>query len=412
MNLYLWIILLLIVGTGVIDSIADILNLKSFIPSVPDEFREIHTPDKHLHSQTYLSTNVRSDLFKRAVLILLSITFILAGGFNWLDGFARGFGLGTIATGLIFIGALSLMRGLIQLPFSLYDTFVIEERFGFNRTTPRVFVQDLFKGLFLSALLGLPLIAVLLYFFDRVGPWAWLYAWIFFSAFQIIIGFLAPVIIMPLFNQFKPLPEGELKNSIQEYVRGQKFTISGIYTMDGSLRSTKANAFFTGFGRFRRLVLFDTLVSKHTIEELVAVFAHEVGHFKLGHIPKSMVVSLVSSAVLFYFFSLFINNRGLFEAFRMENLSIYASLTFISILFGPILRLLSVLPNLMSRKFEFEADEFAARTYGHPESLVAALKKLSTENLAHLTPHPLKVLLDYSHPPILQRIHHLKSVVR
>jgi STE24 endopeptidase len=215
---------------------------------------------------------------------------------------------------------------------------------------------------------------------------------------------LAPVFILPLFNKFSPLPAGPLKKAIEKYSKSTGFQIQGIYTMDSSKRSTKSNAFFTGFGRFRRLVLFDTLIETQSIEELTAVVAHEVGHFKLKHIFKSMAVSLVSSAALFYSFGLFLNHPKLFEAFQMTQTSTYASLIFIGILYGPVTSVLSIFTQWMSRQYEFEADAYSVKTYAQPEKLISALKKLSVDNLAHLTPHPLKVILDYSHPPVIQRI--------
>jgi STE24 endopeptidase len=217
---------------------------------------------------------------------------------------------------------------------------------------------------------------------------------------------------MPLFNKFSPLPEGELRSAIEAYARKRNFKLSGIFTMDSSKRSTKSNAFFTGFGKFRRLVFFDTLISKQTTEELIAVLAHEIGHFERKHIIKSMVLSIITTGIVFYTFALFLNNPDLFAAFKMESISVYASIVFVGFIYSPLLRFLSIFTQKLSRKHEFEADDFAVETYGRPELLISALKKLSVDNMSHLTPHPLKVILDYTHPPILERIKALQEQIK
>ena len=266
------------------------------------------------------------------------------------------------------------------------------------------------KGTVLMILIGAPIFAGIVWFFQSAGSNAWLYSWIAFTALQLLLTFLAPAVIMPLFNKFDPLPEGDLKEEIQNFAHKQNFALQGIFRMDSSKRSTKSNAFFTGFGRFRRLVLFDTLIEKQSRDELVAVLAHEIGHFKRKHIQKSILLSIVTSGVMFYVLGRFLGNPELFAAFGMENVSVYASLVFVAFLFSPVMRFLSVFTHLLSRKHEFEADEYAVRTYGKPEELISALKKLSIDNMSNLKPHPLKVLLDYTHPPILQRIAALREL--
>lgn len=409
MNPFLWIVIGLLIGTAILEALADTLNVRSARSGIPSEFEGIIDPRKYKESQDYLRDGTRVDILRNATFTFALIFFILAGGFKVVDQIARDIGTGILATSLIFVGVLLLLRLLLSLPFSVYDTFVVEEKYGFNRTSPGTFVSDAVKGVLLGAILGGAAFAGLVWFFEKQGRGGWLPAWVAFSAFQLLISFLAPVLILPLFNRFTPLPEGDLKRAIDGYLKSQRFEVSGIFTMDGSKRSTKANAFFTGFGRFRRLVLFDTLLERQSVDELVAVFAHEVGHFKRGHIPKFTALSLVTSAAVFYLFSFLINNRALFDAFSMDNLSVYASLVFVAILVAPFLRILSILAQMLSRKFEFEADEFSARTYGRSEALISALKKLSVDNLSNLTPHRLKILLDYSHPPILERIRHLRS---
>jgi len=299
----------------------------------------------------------------------------------------------------------------IQLPFSLYSTFVIENGFGLNRTTFGTFVLDILKTLLLAVALGGPILALILRFFERGGNAAWLYCWLLVVGFTIIMQFLAPVVIMPLFNRFTPLADGELKQAITEYAREQNFAIQGIYTMDGSKRSNRLNAFFTGFGRFRRIVFFDTLVEKLSIDELVVILAHEMGHFKKKHILKMMASSILQTGLMFFILSLFIQNAGLFAAFGMEHLSIYAGLVFFGFLYSPISTLLSVVGNVFSRKYEYEADGYAVSTTGKGPDLIAALKKLCLSNLSNLTPHPLQVFIQYSHPPVLRRIEAIKAIL-
>ena len=327
-----------------------------------------------------------------------------------MDQLARQFGFGTIVTGLIFTGLLVLLRGALTLPFSLYDTFVLEEKYGFNKTTIRTFIADLLKGSVLGVLIGAPIFSLIIYFFEKAGPLGWLYSWAGFTVLQLLLTFLAPAFILPLFNKFDPLAEGELRSEIERFATAQDFQLHGIFKMDSSKRSTKSNAFFTGFGRFRRLVLFDTLIEKHSREELVAVLAHEIGHFKRNHIQKSMGLSILTTGLIFFTLGLFLNNPDLFAAFGMKDLSVYASLIFVGFLYGPLLRVVSIFGNWMSRKFEFEADAYAVRAYGHSDALVSALKKLSMDNLSNLTPHRLKVILEYTHPPILLRIQALRAI--
>ncbi len=391
------------------EMVADVLNLGRLNSELPSEFQGLYDPQKYQDSLRYQAEVTRFELVHRTVNFAIFALFLVLGGWNWADQWARQFQLGLLGTGLVFAAFVSILRFLIQLPFSLFSTFVIESRFGFNRMTPQTYVSDSIKGLVIGATLGAPVFAGLIYFFENAGPLAWLYAWVGLTLFQVILTYLAPAVIMPLFNRFEPLPEGDLKKVIEAYAAERKFKLNGIFTMDGSKRSTKSNAFFTGFGKLRRLVLFDTLISKQTPDELVSVLAHEIGHYEKKHILQSMVVSVLSSGVMLYGVSLFLNRSDLFQSFRVEVPSIYAGLVLISILAGPALRLVSVLALWRSRSNEFEADRFARDTYGKPEALISALKKLSVDHLSHLTPHPMKVVLEYSHPPILKRINALRS---
>ncbi len=410
MNIYLIVILFIIISNYVVTLLVERLNIACIQTKVPQEFEGYYDAEKYQKSQDYLKETTRFDLLSDTILIAITVVFILIGGFNVVDGVARSFGGGAIVTGLIFVGILLLASNMLHIPFSAYATFVIEEKYGFNKTTPKTFILDILKAWLLTAVIGGIIFSVILWFFDKTGTWAWVYCWVAVTLFQIFLMFIAPVVIMPLFNKFTPLEDGELKTALENYTTSQHFKIKGIYTMDGSKRSTKSNAFFTGFGRFRRIALFDTLMEKHTIEELVSVVAHEIGHYKKKHIVKHLLISILTSALLFYILSLFLNNRGLFAAFQMEHLSIYASLVFFGFLYAPIDMIISIVGKVFSRKNELEADAFAVTTYGKPESMVQALKKLSVDSLSNLTPHPLKVFLSYSHPPVLERIKRIRQL--
>jgi len=305
---------------------------------------------------------------------------------------------------LLYIGILAAAKTVLGLPFSIYTTFVIEERFGFNKTTWTTFVKDRIKGLILVVLLGGPLLALILIFFQYAGANAWWYCWLVTVGFILVVQYIAPTWLMPLFNRFTPLPEGELRDEILAYAKKIGFALDNIFVMDGSKRSTKSNAFFTGFGRHRRIVLFDTLIEKHDPDELVAVLAHEMGHYKLKHILKMMIIGILQAGLMFFILSFFISYKGLFEAFYLQHVSVYAGLIFFSLLYAPLDTFMGLAVQHMSRVHEFAADAFAVTTSKRHRSLIEALKRLSVDNLANLEPHPFYVFLNYSHPPVLERI--------
>ncbi|OFZ53373.1 MAG: peptidase M48 [Bdellovibrionales bacterium RIFOXYC1_FULL_54_43] len=406
---YLTLVLALLVLEYLLDTLTDLLDLRHFHEELPEEFKGFYDQEKYRTALHYQRDWMIFDTIKRTFLITVTIAFLLLGGFSAADQLARAGSSRSVITGVLFAGILAALRFIVQLPFSVYATFEIEKKYGFNKTTVKTYVLDIFKAGLIIAVIGGPAFALIVTLFEKAGSNAWLYCWFVITAFQLLLLYLAPAVIMPLFNKFTPLPDGELKRAIEGYFQNRKFKLKGIYTMDGSRRSTKANAFFTGFGKFRRLVLFDTLIEKHTTDELIAVLAHEVGHFERKHIIKFTTISILTTGFMFYFFSFLIANPELSSAFKLAQPSIYSSLIFIGFLYSPLSRLLSILVNMLSRKFEYEADEFSARTSGHPEILATALKKLSVDNLSHLTPHPLKVLLEYSHPPVLKRIEALRS---
>ncbi|MCW1921404.1 M48 family metallopeptidase [Luteolibacter arcticus] len=396
-----------------LDFIATLLNLKALSPDLPREFADVFDAERYAQSQAYTRESARFEIIHSTFSLASLLVFWTLGGFGWLDGLARGWIAGEIPAGLVFLGLLFLGHTLLHLPFSIYDTFVIEEKFGFNKTTPKTFVIDQLKGLLLAALLGLPLAAGILWIFGNVAH-AWLWAWGFFVAFQLFLTWLAPTLILPLFNKFTPMADGPLRQAIHAMAEKCGFPLGEISVMDGSKRSTKANAFFTGFGKTKKIALYDTLVEEQTQDELVAVLAHEIGHFKLRHIIQRLAVSVLQAAALFYLLGLVIDggkfSRELFDAFGVQTISAHVGLVLFGLLFAPVSRLLGIAAAAWSRKHEFEADAYAAKATGKPESLVTALKKLSAKNLSNLTPHPFRVFLDYSHPPVLTRIAALRRI--
>jgi STE24 endopeptidase len=307
------------------------------------------------------------------------------------------------------MGILFFAYSLLKLPFSIYDTFVIEEHFGFNKTTPRTFFVDLVKGFILAAILGGLLLTGVLTLFQYESHFAWIYCWATVIVFSLALQYMAPTWIMPLFNKYKPMESGELRDAILEYTRSVNFPIKNIFVMDGSRRSSKSNAFFTGFGRNKRIALFDTLITQHTVPEIVAVLAHEVGHYKKKHILQGTIISIMHTGLIFFLLSLFVGNIGLYQAFYMSQYPIYAGLLFFGLLYTPIDLILSIIMQMISRRHEYQADRFAAETIKEPINLVDALKKLSSTNLSNLTPDPFYVFLNYSHPPLMQRIQAIEN---
>ena len=404
MNIYSYIIMIALLLQFLLDNIADALNLKALRHEIPPALAGVYKPDEYQKSQEYTRSCTHFGFITSSFSLLIILLFWFTGGFNFLDQIVRSWDFGPIASGLCYIGILMIAYELLTLPFSVYATFVIEERFGFNRTTPRVFIKDMLKGLALTLLLGGPLLAGILALFEYAGNYAWLYCWVAVTIFNMVIQFIAPIWIMPLFNKFTPMEPGELKDAIQSYARSTGYEVRNISVMDGSKRSTKANAFFTGFGRTKRIALFDTLISKHTIPELIAVLAHEIGHYKKKHVLWGILISIAYTGLIFYLLSVLLGSSGLYQAFYMDHTSIYAGLLFFGLLYTPVEMVLSVALHMFSRRNEYEADRFATLTTGEPENLVEALKKLHSDNLSNLTPHPFYVFLNYSHPTLLQRI--------
>jgi STE24 endopeptidase len=412
MNIFTIVILAAILLPFILDLVSGILNLKALKLTPPPALKNIYAPEKYRKSQEYTNESTQFSFVGSTFGLVLLLIFWFAHGFNWLDLLVRSWGFGDIVNGLLYTGILVLAYGLIMLPFSIYATFVIEQRYGFNKTTPETFIADMLKGLLLGALLGAPLLAAILALFEITGPLAWLYCWAAVTAYLLVIEFIAPNWIMPLFNKFTPLAEGELRTAIFDYAKSVNFPINNIFVIDGSRRSSKSNAFFTGFGRNKRIALFDTLVAQHTVPELVAVLAHEIGHYKKKHIVQAMVISILHFGLLFFLLSVFIDSTGLYQAFYVEQPSIYTGLIFFGLLYTPIELVLSILMNMLSRKNEADADRFAVQTTPAPLALKDALIKLAANNLSNLTPHPFYAFLYYSHPPLLERTRSIESYSR
>jgi len=409
MNIFGAIILAALLAEYLLNLVSDILNMGTLGSDVPAEFSGLYGGTAYSKSHAYTAARTFFGICESSVNLAAVLIFWFSGGFNHLDQMVRGMHLGSIASGMIYAGALMLIRFIISLPFQIYSTFVIEERFGFNRTAPGTFAADIFKGMLIAILLGGGLLLGVLELFEHAGSLAWLYCWATSAVFILLIQFVAPAWILPLFNKFTPLAEGELKKAILSYAGEVKFSLRDVYVMDGSKRSSKSNAFFTGYGKNKRIALFDTLIQKHTTAELVAVLAHEIGHYKKKHVLQSIIISILHMGAMFLLLSFFIGRPELFDAFYMKNVSVYAGLVFFGMLVVPFEFAVSLLLNAISRKNEYDADRFAVQTTGKRDAMIDALKKLSVDNLSHLTPHPFYVSLNYSHPPVLERIKAIRS---
>jgi STE24 endopeptidase len=410
MNLIGYIILFSLVFGFLLSICADYLNISNLKASLPEEVKDIYEAEKYKKSQDYLRETTQLELFSGGADLIIVLLFWFAAGFNNLDYWLRSFGWGPVTTGIFFISILMFGQNLLSLPFRIYSTFVIEEKFGFNKMDMKTFWTDTLKSILLTCALGIPILTGILSFLEYAKVDGWLYCWIATISYMMILQFIAPTWIMPLFNKFEPLEDGQLKEAILSYSKSVSFPLKNIYVMDGSKRSSKSNAFFTGFGKNKRIALFDTLLKGNNVKELVSIIAHEIGHYKKKHIYIGMASSIIHMGFLFFLLSIFLKSPELFSAFYMEEMSVYAGLIFFGMLFTPIELFLSIFLQRQSRKHEFEADQFAAETIGQTEPLITALKKLCVQNLSNLTPHPFYVFLNYSHPPLLHRIDAIKKL--
>lgn len=392
-----------------IGCLSTTLNTRSLNSTPPAGLEDVYGMEQYRNSQEYTRVHSQFGLLVGAFHLSVLLGFWLIGGFNHLDQAVRLLGWNDVWSGGVFIGTLAVFHGLLTLPFNMYATFVIEERFGFNKTTYSTFLTDSLKGLLLSVVIGSPLLIGILYFFEYAGSWAWVYVWVFVTSISFVILIIGPSWIMPIFNKFSPLERGELRNGIIDYADAVNFTYGNIYVIDGSRRSAHSNAFFTGFGKTKRIALFDTLIEQLSTGEIIAVIAHEIGHNKKGHIVSSLWLNILHSGVLLFLLSMAMENESLSEAFFMEQSSAYASIVFFGLLFTPIELIVGPIMQFISRRNEYQADQWAVETTADTENLVSGLKKLAAKNLANLSPHPMFVALNYSHPPLSRRIESINS---
>jgi len=404
----LTLIVVILVADFFFEKTLSFLNLKNLKTELPEELKGIYDEDKYRKSIQYTRENSRFALLTSSFSFILSLILVISGFFGWLDAEIRNYFDTEIWVSLAFFGILFLASDIINIPFQLYDTFVIEEKYGFNKMKPGTFVTDKLKSYLLTIIIGGGIFYILLSLVQAFGQSFWIYFWIVIALFMLIVNMFYTSLILPLFNKLTPLEDGELKSEIEHYSQQVDFPLDNIFVMDGSKRSNKSNAFFSGLGKRKKIVLFDTLINNHSKEELVAVLAHEAGHYKKKHIVSGYVVSLLQSGIMLFILSLMIFNPVFSEALGGTQNAIHLNLLAFGILFSPISHITGVFMNMLSRKNEYEADHFAKTTYDGT-ALEQALKKLSTDNLSNLTPHPAYVFFHYSHPPLLKRLAALRS---
>lgn len=404
----LLIILILIISSFVFERILEYLNNQSFSDNIPSIAEGIYDKEKYIKSKNYNAVWYKFNSIQSVFSFILIFVLITLGIFGNLDIAIRNQVERPILASLLFFAVLGIGSDIVTLPFQLYGTFIIEEKFGFNKTTLKTFFTDKIKGYLLGALIGGGLLALLQYIYIHTADYFWILAWIVVSVFSIFTMSFYASLILPLFNKLSPLPDGELKDEIVKFCDEQGFTLKNLFVMDGSKRSSKANAFFSGLGPKKVIVLYDTLIENYEKEELVAVLAHEIGHYKMKHTLWSLFFSILSSGLMFYLLSMILGNDNLAIALGGNQQSFALSLLAFGILYSPISLITEVFMNVISRKNEYEADDFAAKNY-KAQPLAESLKKLSSENLTNLTPHPLYVFFHYSHPTLVQRLENLSK---
>ena len=393
----------------VLERVLESLNSKHMSPVLPDSLKGIYEEKEYSRFQSYKRENGRLDSWSSGGGFVVMIVFLVAGGFGWYNSWVVSLTDSVVWQTILFVVGLSVVSSVLDIPFDYYATFRIEEKYGFNKTTRRVYWLDTVKELFLSLVLGGVLLALVVWFYTWAGTYFWLYAWGAVTLFSVFMAMFYSQLIVPLFNKQTPLQEGSLRDKIQAFAGKVGFKLDNIYVIDGSKRSTKANAYFTGLGPKKRVVLYDTLIDELTEEEIVAVLAHEVGHYKKRHTLRSMVVSVIQMGVLFWLFSLCVNNVALSEALGGDRVYFQLGLIAFAILYSPVNLILGIGMNVWSRSNEYEADAFAARYY-EGDYLVSGLKKISVKSLSNLTPHPLYEYIYYSHPSLLKRIDAIKRI--
>jgi STE24 endopeptidase len=403
MNTLLVVIVGIITAEFVLERVLSYLNSKTWSYSLPDALQGIYEEEKYKKAQQYAAAKEKLENISSIFSYLTTMAMLLLGGFAYLDNLVNTWVSSPIWVSLVFFGVIGFASDLIGLPFELYSIFVIEEKFGFNKMTIGTFIADKLKGWLLGALLGGLLLFVFLWLHESFTTWFWLYAWVVFAVFTFILTTFYTSLIVPIFNKLTPLQDGELRSAIESYAKKVNFPLKNIMVIDGSKRSKKANAYFSGLGKSKSIVLYDTLIEKQTTDELVAVLAHEVGHYKHKHTLQNLVITNLNMLFTLYILHLTIDNPALTAALGVTQPAVHLGLIVFGILYSPLSVITSLLMNIFSRKNEFEADDYARQTF-NGASLISALKKLSTDSLSNLTPHKAYVFFHYSHPPLLQRM--------
>ncbi|MEM5566068.1 M48 family metallopeptidase [Psychroserpens sp. AS72] len=403
-----YIIIFIILINFIIDKVLDYLNAKNYDNPIPNELQDVYDETEYKKSQAYKKTNYKFGIWSSLFSLALTLGFLFFDGFEYVDNIARQYSDNSIVVALMFFGIIMLGSDLISTPFSYYKTFVIEERFGFNKTTKKTFILDKIKGLFMMAIIGGGILALIIWFYQQTQELFWLYAWGIVTVFTVFMNMFYSKLIVPLFNKQTPLEDGTLRDKISAYAKSVGFNLDKIFIIDGSKRSTKANAYFSGFGSEKRVTLYDTLVNELDEEEIVAVLAHEVGHYKKKHIIFNLVASIALTGLTLFILSVFISNPLLSNALGVDIASFHVGLIAFGLLYSPISEVTGLIMNQLSRKFEYQADDYAKNTY-KAEPLITSLKKLSKNSLSNLTPHPAYVLMHYSHPTLLERVRNLRK---
>jgi len=404
-----YIIIAILVINFIIDQLLDALNAKHFNDALPSEIDDVYDEAEYKKSQAYKKEKYRFGLITAFISIVGTLLFFFLDGFAYVDGIARSISDNEIVVALIFFGIILFASDIIMTPFGYYNTFVIEEKFGFNKTTKATFFLDKLKGWVMMSIIGGALLSAIIWFYHSTGSYFWLWAWAIITVFALFMNLFYARLIVPLFNKQTPLAEGTLRSKIETYANTVGFTLDKIFVIDGSKRSTKANAYFSGFGKEKRITLYDTLINDLEDDEIVAVLAHEVGHYKKNHIIINLVASIATTGFTLWLLSLFIGSPLLSEALHVSQPSFHIGLIAFGVLYTPVSEVTGLLMNYLSRKFEYQADNYAKNTFSAPP-LISALKKLSKNSLSNLTPHPAYVFMHYSHPTLLERFKSLKKV--
>lgn len=407
-NTLFYIIVGILIISFIVDKILDWLNAKHYNDPIPKELQDVFDENSYKKSQDYKKTNYRFSIFTSSFSLLLTLSFLIFDGFKYVDQLSRKFSDNPIIMALIFFGIIIIGSSLLNIPFSYYKTFIIEERFGFNKTTKHTFLLDQLKSLLMTSIIGGLILALIVWFYQMTEAQFWIYAWFLITVFTIFMNMFYSRLIVPLFNKQTPLEKGSLRDKISTYASSVGFQLDNIFVIDGSKRSTKSNAYFSGFGREKRVTLYDTLIHDLNEEEIVAVLAHEVGHYKKNHIIFNLITSILMSGLMLFILSIFISNPMLSKALGVEEPSFHVGLIAFGILYTPFSEVTALLMNWISRKFEYQADNYAKQTY-NAEFLISALKKLNKNSLSNLTPHPAYVFVHYSHPTLLQRMKNLNN---